>query len=62
MECALEPTKLLTQRDIYGNTSLHLAVLYRTYDISKLLLENGANPDIQNEVKRKLKNRVEKQR
>eukprot|EP00826_Nyctotherus_ovalis_P036809 TRINITY_DN3299_c0_g1_i5.p1 TRINITY_DN3299_c0_g1~~TRINITY_DN3299_c0_g1_i5.p1 ORF type:complete len:144 (-),score=49.95 TRINITY_DN3299_c0_g1_i5:80-511(-) len=44
----MEPSKLLAQRDIYGNTSLHLAALYQASDIAKVLVDSGAIPDTQN--------------
>lgn len=47
---AMKPSHLLVQRDIYGNTALHLAVVCQSYEIVKLLLEYGSITNLENKV------------
>ncbi|CAB0030422.1 unnamed protein product [Trichogramma brassicae] len=45
-----QPVRVNAQ-DNYGNTPLHSALLYNHKNLIKVLLENGADPDIANEEK-----------
>ena len=69
LENAMSVPKLLSQKDIYGNTALHLAVLCQAKDMVKFLLERGAVTTVKNDVsfdlpdnKRNVTNRATKQR
>ena len=42
--------KLLSQRDIYGNSPLHLAVIQNSQPLIRLLLTNGASREAINKV------------
>ena len=57
--CDLEEIRTALENDtseinlpdpILGWTPLYKAVLYRDYGITKMLLENGADPDLCNQV------------
>ncbi len=49
-ENSMAPTKLLSQKDVYGNNALHLAALCQATDVVKFLLDRGANPILSNDV------------
>ena len=49
-----DSTEINLPDPILGWTPLYKAVLYRDYQITKLLLENGADPDLCNQVNKNI--------
>ena len=53
-------TDVLNQKDIYGNTALHLAMYGNNKELIKILIDAGANIDAKNQVSFSVINRMEK--
>ena len=43
LQNAIDKEKLLKQKDIYGNTALHLSVIQNSSEMTKVLLSFGAS-------------------
>ena len=50
VDSAIDKRKLLSQRDIYGNTPIHLAVLANSMEILTYLQSLGMQLDLKNNV------------
>ncbi len=51
LNCAMDRKRLLSQKDIYGNGPVHLAVLASAPEVLRLLLKFGANRELPNNVR-----------
>ena len=43
--------KLVSQKDIYGNTALHLAMYNDNIELVKVLLDSGSDVEVRNRVR-----------
>ncbi len=50
LNAVADRAKLLSQKDIYGNSAVHLAVMSNSPDVLRLLLDCGANKELPNDV------------
>ena len=50
LDSTMDRKRILSQKDIYGNGAIHLAVLSDSLDILKLLCKQGIAKDLTNDV------------